>query len=568
MVSFEKERGIMKGTAVFALLIVASCSGPTSFTKGRTTVWAAAGEEKPLETRIASVGLFKNGLAVVRRTATVPGSGTYLVEDVPQPVHGTYWVESDANVTTRLSQRMVEVPADRISSVNFQEDLAGREVVIHFAEQGIPPATGTVVAVQPARGDAAWDRTYQQPRYGYYNGRGNSMQPPARMLVLKTDRGRCYVDSSRIAYLQAVGAGSTVRKRKPVMLFSVSTVNEDPATITISYLAKGMAWAPSYRVDISDPKTLLLQQKAVVRNELVAIENAEIHLISGFPSIQFAHVTSPLSLDTTWTTFFQQLNQRHSTGHASMSNVISQQAVAFNAPRPAAGIDLSAIPTGEGVDLHYQNIGRQTLDEGDSLSLQTASARAGYERIVEWIVPDTRQADGRYIAEHTRNNDPDKYQDAAWDAVRFRNPLDFPMTTAPAMIVSGGRFNGQRMSYWVNSGEETTLHVTKALSIRTRSIEHELEGAREFVYVGGDQFRKTTVEGELWANNHRKETIQLVIRRRFSGDLLKANGSPHSTLLEEGVWSVNKRNQLTWTLTLEPGEEAQLTYRYTVLVRH
>lgn len=394
------------------------------------------------------------------------------------------------------------------------------------------------------------------------------MQPPARMLVLKTDKGRCYVDSSRIAYLQAAGAGSTVRKRKPVMLFSVSAVNEKPATISITYLAKGMAWAPSYRVDISDPETLVLQQKAVVRNELATIENAEIQLISGFPSIQFAHVVSPLSLDTTWTTFFQQLNQRHSAGHASVSNVISQQAVAFNAPRPAAGIDLSAIPTGEGVDLHYQDIGPQTLDEGDSLSLQTATARASHERIVEWIVPDTRQADGRYISEHVRNNKPDKYQDAAWDAVRFRNPLDFPMTTGPAMIVSSSRFNGQRMSYWVNPGEETTLHVTKALSIRTRSIEQELEGQREIVYVGGNQYRKTTVEGEIRANNHRKETIKLVIRRRFSGDLLKADESPHSTLLEEGVWSVNKRNQLTWTLSLKPGEEVQLTYRYTVLVRH
>jgi hypothetical protein len=142
------------------------------------------------------------------------------------------------------------------------------------------------------------------------------------------------------------------------------------------------------------------------------------------------------------------------------------------------------------------------------------------------------------------------------------------MTTAPATVVSGNRFNGQRLSYWVNPGEETTLHVTKALSVRTRSVEQELEGQREHVYIGGYQYRKTTVEGELRVNNHRRETIKLVVRRRFSGDLLKADGSPSKTLLEEGVWSVNKRNQLTWSLTLEPGGETKLTYRYTVLVRH
>jgi hypothetical protein len=557
----------MKRAAILAVLLTASCSSPSSLPDNPTVIWAAPAEEKPVTSRVASIGLFKNGLAVVRRIATVPGPGTYRLENVPEPVHGTYWVESDAKIVTRLTRRVVDVPADRSIGVDFQEELAGKEVVIHFADSGIPPAAGTVVALEPPRGTNAWNRAYEQPRYGRAFDSSSRLQNPGRTLVLETEKGRSYVDSSRIAYLQAAETGNTVRRRVPVMLFRVDEVTEKPATISISYLAKGIAWAPSYRVDIADAKTLLLTQKAVIKNELEHFENAELELISGFPSIQFANVTSPLSLNTNWTSFFQQLNQRFSGGHPSMQNVISQQ-IAFNAPAPGGGVDMSAIPTGEGVDLHYQDIGRHTMDEGDSMALQTAAGKASYERIVEWIVPDTRRADGRYLAEHERQSDPEKYQDAAWDAVRFRNPLEFPMTTAPATVVSGSRFNGQRLSYWVNSGEETTLHVTKALSIRTRSIEQELEGQRELTYIGGYQYRKTTVEGELRVNNHRKETIKLVIRRRFSGDLLKADGSPSSTLLEEGAWSVNKRNQLTWSLALEPGEETKLTYRYTVLVRH
>ena len=136
------------------------------------------------------------------------------------------------------------------------------------------------------------------------------------------------------------------------------------------------------------------------------------------------------------------------------------------------------------------------------------------------------------------------------------------------MIVSNGHFNGQRLSYWVNVGERTTMHVTKALSIRTRSVEHEEQGKRDYIYVGGRRFRKITVQGELRANNHRKEAVALVIRRRFSGDLLKADGKPTSTLLEEGVYSVNKRNELTWSLELKSGGEIKLTYRYTVMVYH
>ena len=91
-------------------------------------------------------------------------------------------------------------------------------------------------------------------------------------------------------------------------------------------------------------------------------------------------------------------------------------------------------------------------------------------------------------------------------------------------------------------------------------------GGRDPVWVGGRQFRKSTVEGELAVNNHRKESINLVIRRRFSGDLLKADGDPKSSLREEGVYSINRRNELVWTMLLKAGEERKRKYTYTVLV--
>ena len=66
--------------------MVIGCAAATLPAGNRAMVRAAAADEKPLSTRMVSVGLFKNGLAVVRRTATVPGSGTYRVVDVPAPI--------------------------------------------------------------------------------------------------------------------------------------------------------------------------------------------------------------------------------------------------------------------------------------------------------------------------------------------------------------------------------------------------------------------------------------------------------------------------------------------------
>jgi hypothetical protein len=138
-------------------------------------------------------------------------------------------------------------------------------------------------------------------------------------------------------------------------------------------------------------------------------------------------------------------------------------------------------------------------------------------------------------------------------------------------VQTHGRFSGQRMLGWVNAGEETTLRVTKALSLRTRSVENEQQtgngvSEREIVYIGGRRFRRAIVAGELSVCNHRTEPVKLLIRRRFSGDLLKAAGDPKVSLLEEGVYAVNKRNELVWTVTLKSGEEKTLPYQYAVLV--
>lgn len=527
----------------------------------------AQAQEPFAKSRISSIGLFKNGLAYVERTIEIPNSGTWLLEDLPVPVHGTFWVESDAVVRVRMTRRTVEVPAAAATRLDFQSGLAGENVIVHFSSSQIPAVRGIVLdAGQPA--DRQWDRGYEQIRYGW-NGRHVIADHSEPMLVLDTDQGRAYIKRSMIAYLQVVGAKEKVRVERPAMLLTIDQVPAPGSKVLVRYLAKGIAWAPSYHVDLANPKRLVLRQKAVIKNELEPLQEAEIRLISGFPSMTFAHVTSPLSLNTSWSEFFQQLNQQVSSQHQSISNVVSQQAIVFNAaPQDDGGFDISAIPEGEGVDLHFHSIGKQTLSEGDSLLLETASGECEYEKIVEWTIPDTREGNGRYVPEHRRQNEPERFQDETWDAVRFKNPLSFPMTTAPATIVSGDRFSGQQMSYWVNTGERTTLHITKALSVRTRSTERELDGNREIVYVGGNDFRKTQVEGTIQANNHRNEPVTLVIRRRFSGELLSAEGKPQKTLLPEGVWSVNKRNQLIWTVTLEPGQEISLRYRYELLVDH
>jgi hypothetical protein len=513
------------------------------------TSTAATAQEQPADSRIVAVDLFKNGLAVVKRELTVPGPGTYRLDDIPEPVHGTWWVESSGKVETAIHTREIEVPAEFRHEPNFQEDLAGKKVVLHFKAGRMPPLTGTVLKLR---------RPKDEPE-----------RATGRFLVLSTPKGRLYVDTAEIGAVEAEGVADKIKQKKPVLLLTVAPTEKNAQKIRIAYLTRGLGWAPSYRVDLRDPKSLSVELATVIKNELADLKDAEIRLISGFPSIQMVHVRSPLAANVGWADFFRQL----AAGPGRFQPLLQQQVInnytANVRSFSDSGLDLSAKPMGEGVDLHFQVIGKRTLAKGDAVSLTLAKERADYERIVEWLIPDNRDERGRHVGRQRTGSEEEN--DDAWDALRFKNPFAFPMTTGPAMVTANGDFNGQRTSYYVNAGEQTVLRVTKALSIRTRNVEQEevdKNGERDFVYVGGQRYRKSIVAGEIGVSNHRKENVKLVIRRRFSGDLISTEGDPKSFLREEGIWSVNKRNELAWTVALTGGEEKRLHYRYSVLVAY
>jgi hypothetical protein len=302
---------------------------------------------------------------------------------------------------------------------------------------------------------------------------------------------------------------------------------------------------------------------AVVRNELADLQDAELRLISGFPSVEFASVTSPLSAHTTWTKFFQEIASR---GQSHNDDALLQQRVltanSIIIPRFARPkLDLGATPEGEGVDLHYQAIGKRSLLRDEALSLTISNAKADYERVVEWTVGSSPVA--RKYGYGTAHP---QYQDEMWDTLVFKNPFSFPMTTAPAMVVENGRFNGQRTSYWSNVGEETTLRVTKSLSIRGVSREQQDSKPTERVVVEDRTYSKVYLKGELLVSNHRKQPVKLHIRRAIRGSIHELDGEPKTVTREESLEDINRVHEVLWTVTLTPGEERKLTYKHSVLV--
>jgi hypothetical protein len=534
--------------AIPMLLVLVSC--------------ACAGEEKSVVPTFDSLGLFKNGMAVARASFRVDGPGLYRWDTVPRAVHGTLWVESDGAVEIRTTMRTVET-SNELATGDFQRDLAGKAVDVLLKSQlaNVLSFSGTVWDAPPK---PPADLSATSDPFG--SQRFREIPPPTvagNFLILTTaDGGRRYLDRASIASVSLNGPFTPAARKeeRPVLIFDVRDVPAGGGVVRVSYLTHGLAWMPSYRVDLTNPAKLAIRQNAVVRDEMSDFSDAELQLISGYPNVRFGTVDSPLWPGTSLAAFFQQVNQSGSASSGVLSNALSQQAVYMNsASTNSAAFSEPAESGNASDDIHYESIGKRSMKAGDSLSLDVAAATADYERVVEWTVPDPRDERGRYRSAGAAEND-------AWDAVRFANPFVFPMTTAAATIVEGGKFRGQSQSDWVNPGQRTCLRITRALSVRTQAGEVEEEGKREMVWIGGNDFQRTTVKGTLTVRNFRGTEATLVIRAGFSGELLEAEGDPAKSLRTEGVSSVNPRRDLEWTVKLPAGGEKSIGYRYAVLV--
>ncbi len=177
-------------------------------------------EGQAVQTKIESVGLFKNGLAVVERTVELPGGGTFRIEDVPTPVHGTFFIESATPVTTRVTTTLVDAPLD-LAKAPLQEQLAGKTVRVTLREKD-GPVEGTVATIDAAD-DSKWNRRYETTRDYYpgvdaYGNRIASMPGAGRFLILDTKAGRSLGEHGLISSNDIVGDAKTATVRRPGLL--------------------------------------------------------------------------------------------------------------------------------------------------------------------------------------------------------------------------------------------------------------------------------------------------------------------------------------------------------------
>jgi hypothetical protein len=248
--------------------------------------------------------------------------------------------------------------------------------------------------------------------------------------------------------------------------------------ISVSYLARGITWCPSYQIDLSDAENAVFTAKALVVNETADLDLLSLDLVTGFPNIKFGEVLSPVFMSQSLADFLNSLSSgRTEAGRGS--HLMSQQAVLLNAPvfERNEGVPMPVYsPAAEGAvseDLFLYPVTKFSLRRGETAYVPLFSAKIPYRPIYTWKIEDSLDAEDRYRREEERADG--KKAEEVWHSCRLRNSLKMPLTTAAAQFVNHGQFSGQDVCYYTPPAGETTIRINRAMNIMAEQAEYEVE---------------------------------------------------------------------------------------------
>lgn len=525
-----------------------------------------ADSPSPLPKTVA-VAAFKDGLAFVLRQGAIPlSSGTGSVAPIPNATLGSLWLSSGTpgskldEVVAYRYRIATENAAPSIGAI--LEANVGKTVTIGYQNKEF---TGEVVGI---RGSTTSSTGFEQI--------SNALQiAPRRVdyLLLKVEKRLLAIPLSGISLANLPeDAVLSEKEEQPGQALRFKVIGgSQKEKLTIGYLEHGLGWTPSYLISLTDEHTAQLTMQSVVTNDAEDIQNADMFFVVGVPNFAYANTPSPMSLQQSLMEFMrdeEQANRQNST----FSNAISGQMVALDQKAMAGPVsltssvdDLSGAPE---EDLFLYQRSGVTLAKGERASYNVFSGNVDYEHLYSWDVVDQPRVDAFGNVVKANPNPTDKNAaDSVWHSIRLKNSTKFPWTSAPALVISGDKPVSQGTMPYTPKGASSAVQITIATDIRASHEEREIARQQNVAHRPGYNYDLVTVEGKLTVKNYKSKEVRLSISKGLRGKAEFQSDQGEAVQLAEGIQSDNPASRLSWEVTLKPGEERVVTYRYKIWVR-
>ena len=524
-----------------------------------------------VKSRFVSLSLFKNGLGFVTSEGMLSEKNEKnLFEPLPVPVHGTFWIYpvgkgviiKDAKA---FEKEFIEsVPAITIAEI--LEANVGKEVTLQLSPE--KSVTGKILSVPASRTQPS---PAPQLRVPYYP----SPIETASLMAFQTEEGVLFLNKNSVQQVSVTPPGSVrplrgdfnteiERKKKGAALEINATNPSGKGKAGFQYLTKGITWAPSCSVDITDTKKARILAKAEIINEIGDLEGISVNFVSGFPNFQFSEVSSPIAMQGDLAAFLNNL--AHPSGReGGRSSVVTQQAVMFNYSAPSEEFSgYTTRPEGQTMEELFLYEKKDVhLKKGERGYYPLYEMEVPYEHIYEWTIGDTIDEQERY-----RRDEKPQTTEEVWHSIRLTNTGKIPWTTSPAMTTQTGQILGQDILYYTSPGARSNLRITQAVDIKADQAEFETSRKRNAARFYGYNYDLVEVQGVLNATNYKNREVVLTISKTLSGEVLSSSPDAKIEKIAKGLKRVNPKCLLTWEIPVKPSEKIQIEYRYEVYVRN
>ena len=520
----------------------------------------------PLPKTIA-VAAFKNGLAFVIRQGEVPLTGGIgRISPIPMATLGTLWLS-----TSTPESRLDEVVA-------YHYSIAGERVIPSIGEILQANAGKTVTISYQAKeytGEVVGLRTSTESDPGASTVSAPDANAEARSsyLLLRVNKSLLAFPLGGIS-LATLPEDAVLREHldRPgqALRFKVKG-GGTKEKLTMGYLEHGVGWTPSYLISIADDTHAQITMQAVVTNDAEDIEDADLFFVVGVPNFAYANLPSPMSLQQSLVDFMRDAKDNFAKKSFGLfSNALQGQALALD-EREAAPMSLTPsvdeLSSAPEEDLFLYNRSGVTLAKGERASYNVFSGNIACEHIYNWEVEDPPRVDpyGNVI---NNPNAPDaNLADSVWHAIRLKNSTRFPWTSAPALVLSGDKPVSQDTLSYTPKGASSSLNITVATDVRASHEEREVARQQDLTHRPNYNYELVTVEGKLTVKNYKTKEIRLSATKTLRGIVESQSDEGKAVRLAEGIESDNPKSRLSWGITLKPGEERVVTYRYKIWIR-
>jgi len=588
---------------VFLLAVAAGVFAPLVL-RGQTSSAAPVGntavsavntaDEKtsaePCSAPIVKLQLFKNGFGfVTREIAARDWSEPMVLNPSITPRHGTLWFAPSETVIRRTTRKRVvtEQSAADNDAPGYRPDWSSMTDVYEWKQVTLKLKDGselsgvvvgnqkpkTAEQPQPAEIMDSLSAAYRSSSSFRISSSAAPKSPfGAGFLTIKTGEGDYItVRQDDVARIRAAnmsdGKLPVPEKTVTEEVQVVKAPKDYRGPVRMRYLSEGVTWSPFYRVDLRDDGKLAINASATLMNDLEDFENVEVELISGFPNMVFASSLSALSKGMTFQNFLNNLANPNSPSYLRSgvaSNIMSQSVFSNIAPayddiQPAG--PQPALWTASGMDdMQYKSVGKLTMKKGDVLQLPIASKTADFEYVTTWTAPmEKRFSFGESSGDAT-----------LWNCVRFRNPFDFALTTAPYEIEHNGQVLGQSTGTWFGSGDPATVKITKSMAV-SASITQAESGNQNRYYtetrgISEYRYRNPDVTANIVLANRSPKEVKMVVESSFFGELIEADGNPAKVPQLTDNRTRNSKVKLVWEVTVPASGRVELNYTYKVIL--